>query len=110
MISNLTALVPVLFFLLLFALSGLIVPLRAHGQKIRDGEIVLSEKMNTLAIAAFVLAFFVSIAAVVLGHIALSQIRRTNEQGWGLAYAGVFLGYLGLAAGCVAIFILTRGG
>lgn len=52
---------------------------------------------NTLAIVGFVLAFFVSLAAIVCGHIALSQIKRTGERGHGLALAAVIIGYAGVA-------------
>jgi hypothetical protein len=63
---------------------------------------------NTLAIVGFVLAFFVSIAAVVCGHIALSQLKRTNERGHGLALAAVIIGYAGIAFGILyVIFVLV---
>jgi hypothetical protein len=62
-------------------------------------------KTNTLAIVSLVLAFFVSLGAVITGHIALSQIKRTGEGGRGLAIAGLVLGYLGIAVGIIfAIF------
>lgn len=60
---------------------------------------------NGVAIAALVLGclqFFVwiisGIPAIICGHIALSQIRRTGQEGRGMAMAGLILGYLGLAA------------
>jgi hypothetical protein len=37
-----------------------------------------------------------SIVAVVTGHIARRQIKRTGEQGAGFALAGLILGYVGL--------------
>lgn len=61
-------------------------------------------KYNVLAIISFVCAFFVSLAAVICGHISLSQIKKTGEKGRGLALAGVILGYLGLVSG--ALFIV----
>lgn len=51
---------------------------------------------NTLAVVGFVLSFFVSIAGVVCGHIALSQIKTSGERGRGLAIAALVIGYLGL--------------
>lgn len=48
---------------------------------------------NALAVTALVAAFFVPIAAIVLGHLALGQIARTGEQGRGLAIAALVLGY-----------------
>jgi len=48
-------------------------------------------------IAQVVLSFIGAIAAVVLGHIALAQIKRTGDNGYGLALTGLILGYLGIA-------------
>ena len=60
-------------------------------------------RTNPLAIVAFVASlaalfiwFFGSLAAVICGHIALSQIKRTGEGGRSLALAGVIIGYVGL--------------
>ncbi|TFC78309.1 DUF4190 domain-containing protein [Cryobacterium cheniae] len=62
-------------------------------------------KTNTLAIVSLVSAFFVSLAAVITGHLALGQIRRTNEAGRGLAVAGLVLGYLGIVSTTLAVVI-----
>jgi Domain of unknown function (DUF4190) len=62
-------------------------------------------KTNTLAIVSLVLAFVVSLGAVITGHIALGQIKRTGEAGHGLALAGVILGYIGLAAGLIFFIV-----
>lgn len=61
------------------------------------------QKTNTLAIVSLVLAFVVSLGAVICGHIALNQIKKTGEQGRGLAIAGLVLGYIGLVAGLIWI-------
>ncbi len=62
---------------------------------------VAAPPTNGLAIAALVLGivwvYWVgSILAVIFGHIALSQIRRTGQGGRGMAVAGLVLGYIGL--------------
>jgi hypothetical protein len=49
---------------------------------------------NTMAILSLVFAFVFAPAAIVLGHVAKKQIRRTGEQGEGLATAGLWLGYI----------------
>lgn len=69
------------------------------------GQQPAAERWNVLAIISLVSSFFVSLAAVVCGHIALSQIKRTGERGRGLAIAGLVLGYLGLIAGLIFIVI-----
>jgi Domain of unknown function (DUF4190) len=60
-------------------------------------------RTNTLAIVSLILAFVVSLGAVITGHIALGQIKKTGEAGHGLALAGVILGYVGLAIGAIVI-------
>lgn len=50
-------------------------------------------RYNTMAIIGFVLSIVVSVVGIVLSFIALSQIKRTGEQGRGLAIAGLVLGY-----------------
>lgn len=64
-------------------------------------------KTNVLAIVSLVSAFFVSLVAVITGHIALKQIKTTGEGGRGLAIAGLILGYVGIAAGLIALFAIV---
>ncbi|MDQ4213448.1 DUF4190 domain-containing protein [Microbacterium capsulatum] len=65
----------------------------------------LSTRTNTMAILSLIFAFFISLLAVVFGHVALAQIRRTGEQGRGLAVAGLVLGYLSIAAAVIGVII-----
>lgn len=65
-------------------------------------------KTNTLAIIALVASFFVSIVGIVLGHIALNQIKTTGEGGRGLAIAALVIGYVAVAF-TVIIFIVVLG-
>lgn len=67
-------------------------------------------KFNVLAIISLVTAFVISLAAIITGHIALSQIKKTGEKGRGLALAGVILGYLGLIAGAITIVVMIIAG
>lgn len=50
--------------------------------------------------------FFASIVAIVCGHVARSQIRKTGEQGDGLALAGMVLGYIGVAIPLLIVAIV----
>ena len=70
------------------------------------------QRTNTLAIVSLVSAFLVSLVAVITGHIALKQIKRSNgaEKGRGLAIAGTVLGYLGIVGGLAAAGIMLAGG
>jgi peptidyl-prolyl cis-trans isomerase B (cyclophilin B) len=49
---------------------------------------------NSMAIVALVGALVFAPLGIVFGHIALSQIRRSDEDGKGLAIAGVAIGYI----------------
>ncbi|MCU1410920.1 MAG: conserved rane protein of unknown function [Rhodoglobus sp.] len=51
-------------------------------------------RTSTLSVVALVAAFVVSVAGVVLGILALVQIRRTGEAGRGLAIAAIVIGVL----------------
>ncbi|WP_427007514.1 DUF4190 domain-containing protein [Pseudarthrobacter sp. H2] len=54
-------------------------------------------RTNTLAIAAFVSSFIIGMTGVILGHIALTQIKTTGEGGRGLAIAALVIGYASTA-------------
>jgi hypothetical protein len=49
---------------------------------------------NTLSIIALIAAFVIPLAGIIVGFIALNQIKRTGEGGHGLALAGVVLGFV----------------
>lgn len=59
---------------------------------------------NTLAILALVFAFVFAPAAIVLGACARRQIRRTGEEGWGLATAGMIVGIVFTVISLVWLF------
>lgn len=50
--------------------------------------------LNTYAVLAPVFGVLVPPAGVVLGHLALPQIRRTGQRGWLAAVSGLVIGYL----------------
>jgi peptidyl-prolyl cis-trans isomerase B (cyclophilin B) len=49
---------------------------------------------NTLAIVSLVCAFVFAPLGIVFGHMSLSQIKKSGEEGRGLAIAGLVIGYL----------------
>ncbi|MGV8851098.1 MAG: DUF4190 domain-containing protein [Rhodoglobus sp.] len=62
-------------------------------------------KWNVLSIVSLVTSIlFFHIVGIITGHIALSQIKKTGEQGKVLAIIGLVLGYLGIVG--VAIFAI----
>ena len=84
--------------------------------KVVTPEPVTYAKTNVLAIVALVagvagltvIPFVSSIVAVVTGHMARKELRRTGEQGDGLALAGLITGYIGIGLGVlVAVLVLA---
>ena len=59
-------------------------------------------------IAQFVFGPLTTIPAIVFGHIARGQIRRTGEQGAGLALAGLILGWVVVILG-IAVIVVGLG-
>lgn len=60
--------------------------------------VVHSSSTNTLALLSMIFGIlffipFASLVAVILGFIGLNQIKRTNEEGRGMAIAGIALGF-----------------
>lgn len=66
-------------------------------------------KYNLFSLISFISAFFISVLAIVMGHMALSEIKKTGERGRGLALAGLILGYLGTLTGVgfIAVMIVA---
>ncbi|MEI7914223.1 MAG: peptidylprolyl isomerase [Mycobacteriaceae bacterium] len=72
-------------------------------------------RTNALAIASLVCGFLFAPLAIVFGHISLSQIKKSGEDGRGLAIAGLVMGYivtigtiLALVAGAVLLSWAAR--
>jgi hypothetical protein len=64
---------------------------------------------NTLAVLSLVLAFVCAPAGIVLGILARRQIRRSGEEGSGLALAGIIVGSLwtGLLAALLVVWLVA---
>ncbi len=58
---------------------------------------------NAMAIASLVCAFVFAPLGIVFGHLSLSQIKRSGEDGRGLAIAGLVIGYVVTIATIVAV-------
>ncbi|RXZ70001.1 DUF4190 domain-containing protein [Agromyces albus] len=72
-------------------------------------------KTNTLAIVSLVasLVGFATgigfIAGIICGHISLGQIKKTGEQGRGLAVAGLIIGYIGIVLSIIVVIVVIAG-
>jgi hypothetical protein len=74
----------------------------------------VAKSTNGMATAALILGcaqFFLwilsGIPAIICGHIALSQIKRTGQEGRGMAIAGLVLGYIGLVLFLAFILLIV---
>ena len=93
-------------------LDQIVADLPAAGATVVTAETSVA-RTNGLAIASlacgiaqFAVGPLATIPAIVLGHMARSQIRRTGEEGAGLALAGLILGW---GAVILAIIVLVIG-
>lgn len=59
---------------------------------------------NTFALVSIITAFLAPIAAIIFGHMALGQIKRTGDAGRGLALTGLIIGYAYFVM--IALFII----
>ena len=78
-----------------FILIAVAIVFTVRGAKARALRPV-TDRFSTLAILGFALSFAGALPGIVLSHVALVEIKRTNERGWGLAVAGLWVGYAGL--------------
>ncbi|GAA4623364.1 DUF4190 domain-containing protein [Cellulomonas oligotrophica] len=68
-------------------------------------------RTNTLAVVTLVLGVLgFALLPVVLGHLALAQVRRTGERGAALAVVGLVLGYLTCALYALVAVLVLGGG
>lgn len=66
---------------------------------------------NSLAVASLICAFLLAPLGIVFGHVSLSQIKRTGEDGRGMAIAGLVIGYLFTVLGALVLvfgIVVTR--
>ena len=84
----------------------------------RATAVIQLAKINGLAtaslacgIAQFVFGPMATLPAIVLGYMALHQIKRTGEQGAGLALAGLILGWATVILAVLLVLgVATHGG
>jgi peptidyl-prolyl cis-trans isomerase B (cyclophilin B) len=67
-------------------------------------------RWNVMSIVALVAAFFIPLAAVILGWVSVRQIGRTGEQGKPLAIAALVIGGLGCLGWILFWVAIIAGG
>ncbi|TQK71032.1 MULTISPECIES: DUF4190 domain-containing protein [unclassified Nocardioides] len=92
-------------------------PAQPYGQPVAPYGYPPTPTTNGLAIASLVVSIIsltaclgaTGIVGAILGHIAKGQIRQRNDQGGGLATAGIIIGWIGFALfllGVAAVIVL----
>ena len=91
----------------------------AHGDELavigpHTASHVLPRRTNMAAVVSLIfgilwLFWLGSLVAVVCGHVARAQIKRSGEAGDGAAIAGLILGYLGLAVFVFWMLVVGAG-
>ena len=79
-------------------------PTHAPGAYAAVAQPTTAERYNLFSLVSFLGVFVVPIVGIVFGHIALRQMRRTQEPGRGFALAGLWIGYVAVA--CGVLFVL----
>jgi Na+/H+-dicarboxylate symporter len=85
-------------------------PYQNGGSPQGYGQAPQSQKTNLLAILSLVGAFVFSLAGLILGIIALKQIKETGEQGRGLALAGIIISALSIVISIIAAIVIISAG
>ncbi|HKV22502.1 MAG TPA: peptidylprolyl isomerase [Mycobacterium sp.] len=62
---------------------------------------------NGMAIASLICAFLFAPLGIIFGHVSLSQIKRTGEEGHGLAVAGLVISYLVTIGSIIALVLMV---
>lgn len=84
-----------------------------YAQPYMQPYVPVRRRTNSLAVASLVCGLaqpflgLTTIPAIVLGYAARGQIRRTGEDGDGLATAGLVLGWIGAAIAVLVILLLA---
>ena len=71
--------------------------------------VVVGPQLNRFAVVAIFVAVFFPIGGLVFAHVALAQIKRTGEQGRGMARMALVLGYVSLG-GMASIGLVILAG
>ena len=86
------------------AMPGTVVPQAATPLVARTNGFAIASL--ACGLAQFVVGPLATIPAIVFGHVARHQIRRTGEQGAGLALAGLILGWATVILAILLVLII----
>lgn len=75
-----------------------------YGSAVRTNVLAIISLVASIAGFIGLVPVIGPIAAVITGHISLAQIKRTGEQGRGMALAGTIVGWVGI--GVIALLVI----
>ena len=68
----------------------------------------VAPKTNVLAIVSLVLSIIgFNIVAIILGFVAMNQVKKTGENGRGLALAAVIIGFAEIVIGIIIVIVVV---
>ncbi|MDQ0261911.1 DUF4190 domain-containing protein [Sinomonas atrocyanea] len=59
-----------------------------------------------MAIASLIVVFFSSLIGMILGYVALAQIKRTGEGSRGMALAAVIIGWVATGVAIIVVVVV----
>ena len=80
-----------------------------YAPAVRTNVLSIISLVASIAGFLWILPVIGPIAAVITGHISLAQIRRTGENGRGMALAGTIVGWVGIAVILLFFIVLFVG-
>ncbi len=87
--------------------SGAAAGARVPVQNLGPPAYPLVQQTNSMAIAALVSSLVLAPLGIVFGHLALSQIKRSGDDGRGLAIAGLVIGYAGTVLLVLSVILVV---
>jgi len=82
----------------------------AHAGQYAPAPASSTNTMSIISMISSIIGLFtwgiLCVLGVILGHISLSQIKRTGEGGKGMALTGLIVGYIGIAGWIIAAILL----
>lgn len=75
-----------------------------------DGGYPAPQRYNGVAVAGFILSFFIALAGLICSIIGLKQTKERDEKGRGLAIAGIIISALSIVLSLALVVAITSAG
>lgn len=79
---------------------------QGYGAQSKTNVMAIISLVGGIAGFVWILPLIGSLAGIIFGHIGLSQIKKTGEQGRALALTGLILGYVGIGLLIIGLIVI----